>query len=202
MSTELTTVRLYGNLAEICELREVKLQINSVAEIIKALICNFPEVKKELEKEESRYSILIGSTDIEEQELFIPFSKTQVVRIIPVIAGSGGVFKIVLGVALIWATGGFGAGTGLGFLTGAGIGGTIGGIVGSIGMSLLLGGVASLFMGSQKTPAPAEAAENTPSFYFKGAVNTIAQGHPVPVGYGELLVGSAVIGAGLTAVDI
>ncbi|HNQ32149.1 MAG TPA: hypothetical protein PKJ93_00055, partial [Methanoculleus sp.] len=30
-----------------------------------------------------------------------------------------------------------------------------------------------------------------------GPVNTMAQGHPVPVGYGEMIVGSAVISAGI-----
>ena len=199
MSSELTTVRLYGNIAEVCGLREIKLQINNVAEIIRALICNFPEVKKELEKEGARYTVLIGSEDTEAQELLYPFSKKQIVRIVPVVAGAGGVFKIILGAALIWASGGFG---GAGILGLATEGSIIGGIVGKIGMSLLLGGISSLFMSQPKQPDPAEPAENTPSFYFRGAVNTTAQGHPVAIGYGELIVGSNIIGAGLTTVDI
>jgi predicted phage tail protein len=202
---ELTTVRLYGSVAEICELRELKLEVKSIAEVIKALVCNFPELKKEFDKPDSKYSILIGDSDIEESEMFNPYSKRQIIRIVPVVDGAGGVFKIVLGVALIWATGGFGAGTGLSFFTGAAAGSFaagLGTVLGSIGMSLLLGGISSLFMSQPETPKPAEAPESTPSFYFRGAVNTTAQGQPVAVGYGELLIGSAVIGAGLTTVNI
>jgi predicted phage tail protein len=44
--------------------------------------------------------------------------------------------------------------------------------------------------------------ENKPSFLFDGPVNTIAQGHPVPVGYGEMYVGSAVISAGIVTEEI
>ena len=47
-----------------------------------------------------------------------------------------------------------------------------------------------------------EKPENTPSTYFDGAVNTTAQGHPVPIGYGKLIVGSAVISAGLTVEEV
>ena len=37
-----------------------------------------------------------------------------------------------------------------------------------------------------------------PSYIFNGPVNTMAQGHPVPIGYGEMIVGSAVISAGIS----
>ena len=37
---------------------------------------------------------------------------------------------------------------------------------------------------------------------FNGSVNTVGQGHPVPVGYGRLRVGSCVISAGIDTVDL
>jgi len=40
------------------------------------------------------------------------------------------------------------------------------------------------------------------SYVFNGAVNTTAQGHPVPVGYGRMIVGSAVISAGIDVDEI
>jgi hypothetical protein len=43
--------------------------------------------------------------------------------------------------------------------------------------------------------------ENQPSYAFNGPLNTQAQGNPVPVLYGELIVGSAVLSAGITAKD-
>ena len=42
---------------------------------------------------------------------------------------------------------------------------------------------------------------NTPSYLFNGAVNTTAQGHPVPIGYGRLIVGSAVISASIVTTE-
>ena len=201
MSEKLSTVRLYGNLAKICGMREVKLQVNSVAEIIKALICNFPEIKKELEREESAYTVMVGSDSTAEAELLYPYSKRQIVRIAPVVSGAGGdVFKIIVGAALIVATGGA-AGIGLagvGALSAGGSLALLGTALSTIGFGLLLGGVSSLFMSQPDAPRPAEATSNDPSFHFRGAVNTTAQGHPVAIGYGEMIVGSNVIGAGLT----
>ena len=53
-----------------------------------------------------------------------------------------------------------------------------------------------------KATEPSERPENKPSYSFNGAVNTTAQGHPVPVGYGRLIVGSAVISAGIDVDEI
>lgn len=201
-----TTIKLYGSLADICG-REVKLYVNSTAEAVKALICNFPELKTELSKDNAKYNILVGRDNIAEEELQFPTSSKQVIRIVPVVAGAGGdLFKIVIGVALVAATGGFagisgGAIGGFGLFTGGGLGGLVGGVLGKIGMSLILGGIASLFFRQPKQDKPSESPENDPSFYFRGVVNTTAQGQPVSIGYGELRIGSAVIGAGLTTVD-
>lgn len=44
-------------------------------------------------------------------------------------------------------------------------------------------------------------SSNQPSYVFNGAVNTESQGHPVPLCYGRMRVGSAVISAGIEADD-
>ena len=62
----------------------------------------------------------------------------------------------------------------------------------------MAGGIIQMLVPVPKTGDPSERPENKPSTYFDGAVNTMAQGHPVPLGYGKLMVGSAVISAGLT----
>jgi predicted phage tail protein len=56
--------------------------------------------------------------------------------------------------------------------------------------------VSSLLFAPNK-PNVQERPENTPNTYFNGPVNTIMQGHPVPIGYGTLMIGSGVISAGL-----
>ena len=62
-----------------------------------------------------------------------------------------------------------------------------------MGASLAFTGVSQLLA---KTPDLA-AAQQDGSFIFAGYVNTAAQGGPIPVGYGELIVGSTVVSSGL-----
>ena len=67
---------------------------------------------------------------------------------------------------------------------------------------ILLGELGRSFAPTPKATEPSERPENKPSYSFNGAVNTTAQGHPVPVGYGRLIVGSAVISAGIDVDEI
>ncbi|MGT3282611.1 tail assembly protein, partial [Yersinia enterocolitica] len=46
-----------------------------------------------------------------------------------------------------------------------------------------------------------QSAENTASYAFGGPVNTVAQGNPVAIGYGERRIGGAIISAGVYAED-
>ena len=68
----------------------------------------------------------------------------------------------------------------------------------SVGASLVLGGVAQLL-----TPVPsmsaAETSDNDPrkNYSFSGIQNVSRQGVPVNIIYGEVIVGSAVIAAGI-----
>jgi predicted phage tail protein len=78
----------------------------------------------------------------------------------------------------------------------------MGGILSSFALGLVFAGVSALLFAPPKSQGPSERPENKPNTYFNGPVNTIAQGHPVPIGYGELIVGSAVISAGLETVNI
>lgn len=58
------------------------------------------------------------------------------------------------------------------------------------GASMIFGGVTSLM---QKNPAIDKPNEENASYLFSGAVNTVAQGGPIPMGYGEMLIGSQVV---------
>jgi predicted phage tail protein len=75
--------------------------------------------------------------------------------------------------------------------------------IGSIGASLILGGVSQLI-----TPTPRLSlgtdSPNDPrkSYSFSGIQNTSRQGTPVPIVYGETLVGSIVISAGTDTVQV
>lgn len=67
-------------------------------------------------------------------------------------------------------------------------------VTGSIGMSLALAGITALM--SPQAPG------STASYYFNGASNTVTQGAPVPVVYGEMLIGGMPISSSLRAVDM
>jgi len=74
-------------------------------------------------------------------------------------------------------------------------------LIRSIGSNLLFSGVSQALTSTPKQQS-VEAPSNKPSYAFDGAVNTAAQGNPVPVCYGRLIVGSQVISAGLTVEQI
>lgn len=188
------TIRLHGDLAR--EFGEVHHYIvRSAGEAVKALCANFPRFERHLiesEQQQVGYKVLINDEMIipNPETMHHPVGERGRIDIVPVIGGAkSGFLGIVLGAALI-ATAIFVPGLG-----------TIGSVLFSFGTSLLLGGVTSLLAPQPKAGSPSEAPENKPSYYFNGPVNTTAQGHPVPLGYGELFIGSAVVSAGITADD-
>ena len=65
------------------------------------------------------------------------------------------------------------------------------------GAALVLGGIASMLA---PTPPPA-AGERAQNYAFNGATNTTRQGVAIPVCYGQLMVGGAVISSGIQAED-
>jgi predicted phage tail protein len=69
-----------------------------------------------------------------------------------------------------------------------------------IGWGMIVGGVAQLIAPntSMAESGPPDRPDSKPSSAFDGAVNTAAQGNPVPACYGRMIVGSQVISAGMT----
>jgi len=67
-----------------------------------------------------------------------------------------------------------------------------------LGLSLALAGIAQMLTPRIQTAATPEKPENEPSFAFDGAVNTMGQGGPVPLGYGRMLVGCQVVSVGFS----
>lgn len=180
--------------------RRHRLNVASVAEAIRALCANFPGFDRYLVESGEHgvgYRVLIGGTAIErDEEVCFPVGQGDV-RLVPVIAGSKrGIGAILMGAALIalsFATGGAAAGTFLAYVSTA---------AGNIGFAMALSGVAQLLSPSPKFPGPNERPEEEPSYLFDGPVNTVNQGQPVPVCYGEMTCGSAVISGGIVVEEI
>jgi predicted phage tail protein len=72
-------------------------------------------------------------------------------------------------------------------------------------VSLVLGGVAGLLTPTPKINQPGTPQDNNDprkSYSFSGIQNTSRQGTPVPIVYGETLVGSVTISAGIDTVEV
>jgi predicted phage tail protein len=75
--------------------------------------------------------------------------------------------------------------------------------VGLAGASLLLGGIAQLLTPTPKVTQGADGQDDPrKSYSFSGIQNTSRQGVPVPIVYGETIVGSVVISAGIDTVQV
>ncbi len=193
------TIRLYGELGEKYG-RVHRLDVRTTGEALRALSAIRKGFQKDLMTAEKRgigYRVKNGNHDLKhENEVSDPASRT--IKIIPTLIGSGSPgTKILIGAILIAAAIAI---TVLSAGTGAPLSAQI---IGGVGASLLLGGVSQLLAPQPPNQeGPGGSADNQPSYNFNGPVNTSAQGHPVSVGYGKLLIGSAVISAGITLEQI
>jgi predicted phage tail protein len=155
------------------------------------------------------YHVFVGADAIRGADRLGDPAGRQAIKIVPVVAGAAkdptvgiilGVLLVAVAVVtlnpeLIGLAPAF-------FVTAGGIGAQVALTAGFIGAGMVVGGISQLLAGTPKAPGIAEKEANRPSFLFNGVVNTTAQGHPVPIGYGRMRVGSAVISAGITTEDL
>ena len=187
---EKITIKLYGELAKRFG-KEHKLAVKTPAEAVRALCANFKDFRSFVSSSEDRntgYEVVVDSTNIcseddEEFKTSMHSTMQKEIKIIPHIIGGAAAVRIVVGVVLI--------------------------VVGiiyeqpwmvSMGMSLVMGGVAELLSPVNKTTSPTSAVDE--GYAFSSAINNVGQGNPVAIGYGEMIVGSQLISAGIKTVDI
>lgn len=199
--TELKTIRLYGQLGTLFG-REHKLAIDSPREAIKALSVLYDGFEQFLANAHLKgleFAVFKGKHNISEDELHL--DTCEEIRIAPVIKGSkrGGFFQTILGVAMIGAAMMIGPAGWAAF----GAGGVWGGGLALGGAAVALGGVIQLLSPQPPGLSMRQDAENNPSYAFGGAVNTTAQGNPVPLFYGldRREIGGAIISAGIYTED-
>jgi predicted phage tail protein len=192
-------VKVYGALREQLGQGQFKFVADTPAQALKALLVNFPGLEKWLIDSEERgvgYRVMVGKQTIHSDDmsgLLAPWSEQEIFSITPVLTGAGrGTGSIIAGVALVAFS-----------LALPGVGAAIGGAlmtqIGLIGGALILGGVAQMISPTPKPPGLTEQNEATrlESNSFSGIVNTTRQGVPVPIAYGRVFAGGAVISAGL-----
>lgn len=186
-------IRVYGRLAKFLGKRVFRAEVASAAEAVRFLVANFPQLERHMA--DQHYRVSVGGYDLSVDELHDPAGEQQI-KIVPVLAGAGAVGRIIAGVALL----------AVGFLV-PGIGALGVQLIVGVGASLVLGGVAQLLTPVPQVYAPGASGANSEkdprkSYSFSGIQNTSRQGVPVPIVYGETLVGSVVISAGIDTVQV
>lgn len=205
--TSLRTIRLYGKLGTKFG-RIHRLAVESAAEAIRALCALRPGFERELMTSRDRgigYAVFLGKKNLKAEQL-VDDVEDREIRIAPILqgAGFGGIFQIILGVVLVAVSLiSFGAAT-VGIAAAFEAIVTAGGVglfAFNMGVGLMMGGIMQLLAPQPKGISARNRPQNEASYTFNGAVNTTAQGGPVPVGYGRMIVGSSVISAGIYSAD-
>jgi predicted phage tail protein len=200
------TVNLHGKLGK--DLGESwELDVSTVAEALKAIDSNTRKLRQWLinYKDEYEYEILVDNQnlfsessdhksieEIKKSELFLDIkNKIKTIEIIPSIIGSGGgLGKVLLGGLAI--VGAIAIAVFTPYLLPAVA-------IGFAGLGLIAAGTSELlskpppsvpFTAQQINPIDGQGEAGGPTSYlFNGPVNTVGEGGPVPIGYGELLIG-------------
>jgi predicted phage tail protein len=172
----MTSINLHGILAR--EYGDTMImKIRKPKEVFNAIDANKPNFIKRilnLSSEGIHYNIVVDGKNIKELSELEVKKEVERIDIVPSIVGSGkvgGAIMIVIGVAMMVT--GFGA---------------------PIGAMLIGMGVQMMMAPKPETVKPESNLNGTKeSFLFSSKANVTQQGIPVPVGYGRLRVGSAII---------
>ena len=188
----LRKIKLYGALAKFVGHRVLEADVATAAEAVRFLLTNWPELEAHMAQQ--HYRVHTAGEDLTLDDVHNPMGRE--IQIVPVMAGAGAIGRILLGIALIAVASvvTFGTAGGL-FAAGA-----LNAAVFGLGASLVLGGIAQLLTPTPKTDE--DEGDPRKSFSFSGIQNTTRAGVPVPVVYGEMLVGGIVVSAGADIVQV
>ena len=199
----LRKIKLYGKLAKFIGHRVLEADVATAAEAVRFLLANWPELEAHMS--DQHYRVSIGTYDIDLEELHHPAGAAPI-SFVPVVAGAGAVGRILAGIALIALAfiPGIGTAPAAAIAAGAKAGFTVvGTALFGFGASLALGGVAQLLTPAPKVPQGVDKHDDPrKSYSFSGVQNTSRAGTPVPIVYGETIVGSVVISAGIDTVQV
>lgn len=176
--------------------RKFRLACKNARQAIKLIGLARPDFKAHMVKsarEGVRFHVIADRRSRTEQQIGIPVKQRLIIS--HEVAGAkgalGSILEVVAGVALVAAAV---LQPELAPLVGSWYTAGVASAVGAVGMSLVLAGVTQLL----SPQAPGSSA----SYYFNGATNDVQQGQPVPVIYGEMMVGGLPISSSLQAVDL
>ena len=184
----MVNVKFYGALKQFGT--DFKLDCKNVAEVLTALFSQIQGLRQHIQK--GVYKVRIGSKYLDnrylEKGLQYNLKDGMTVHFTPVVAGAGAKVQFVVGAALA-VVGYTMSWTG------------VGAVVGSVGVSLMLGGVAQMLTKTPSMNSGGSEKEKKQSTSFSGLQNMTAQGRPMPLAYGRILTGSLIISQGIETYD-
>jgi len=166
---------------------EFNLSISKVRDVISAIDANCEGFEKrvfDLSREGAQYSLIADNQIIGSIEDFSGKRKIKEIHMVPIIYGSG-VGALSIGIGVISAIGGYVTDYEL-----------VSTILYAVALAAISYGIQSLLA---KPPSQnnqgsyGNAAATSQSYLFTNGENVTQQGNPVPLGYGRLKIGSAVI---------
>lgn len=173
--------------------RKFDFSVNSVAEAVRLLNANFGGFLADVILHRPGFLVRVNGVSASGLDALNDRVICPEIHIVPAISGAGeddnGVGKILAASLLVYAgmNGYLGDYTSLGY---------------SLAANMAISGVSQMLFSTKQSATDDITGEtNKASYAFSGAVNTTAQGNPVPVLYGRLLIGSQVISAGITSND-
>ena len=169
-----------------------RMAVETVAEVIDAMRANFPTFFAAIRN--GYYRIVLGKTKssgmaLRQDQLAGLKLGNRDVHVVPTVAGrkNGGMGKVIAGIALIGLSAmTFGAGGVMGASLWSG-GATIGQMAGTMGMGMVLTGVASMIAPEQ------EVGDDKKSFTMSGPTSDMREGNIMPIVYGEVITGGYMI---------
>ena len=186
--------------------------LKSPCEAVKLLFINYPDLKSYFATAHEggiSFTVVQAGEFLSYEDLSLPLGQNDLV-ITPVVTGSRGALKAIIGVGFILATGGFGAGAGTALfgMTGK-TAVAIAGVASKVGFALLLSGVSDMISPQPQIPsfefdAPlsgftggaggiTRGSDGSQSYAYTGAANTVGLGKTIPVVYGKALIGGHIL---------
>lgn len=163
------------------------LAVGSVAEVSRALNATMPGWREFCLKH--NFKIVVGGAPIGEANLLDPVGRSEVIKLVPVVAGSKDEMWQMVGGAVLYAAGTYISA----YYPGAGA------FLQNMGVAMMLGGVAQMLADVPAGQFGADSANDIETFGFSSPTLTTGQGGVVPIGYGRVRVGGHVISAGVDA---
>ena len=196
----MTNITLHGELGRVYG-KNHKLQVSTMGELIRAMNANNSGFRARVLsdfKKGINYCYVNPQDprrEYKRPEEFFNSAPPAELHIVPSICGAGVVAAFAISAA---AFAGGAALTAAGFAT-------LGGALTSLAVGLLIQGVMSLLFPVELPDQPSQEVEtkiDQSSYIFSNLKNNAVQGFPVPLVYGELRIGSNIIGTQVLSEDL